>query len=242
MKLGRRLNRTTLWVYVLAILFAGTLHAQDITGNWQGTLTISHGTPLRIVLQLTRDDSGTLKATFYSIDQTTDGYGADPITLQGPNAKFVLRFPQASYEGKLSADGNSITGTWIQGSRLPLSFQKATKATAWPLDTSPHTVQFVTVEPDVKLKVIDWGGSGRPLVFLAGLGNTAHVFDKFAPKFIGKYHVYGITRRGFGNSSAPTPNDHNYSSDRLGDDVLTVIHPLTSKSPFSLDTLWLAKS
>jgi len=38
------------------------------------------------------------------------------------------------------------------------------------------------VDDNVKLEVLDWGGTGRPLVLLAGLGNTAHVFDDFAPK------------------------------------------------------------
>jgi hypothetical protein len=28
--------------------------------------------------------------------------------------------------------------------------------------------QFVSVQPDVKLEVLDWGGTGRSLVFLAG--------------------------------------------------------------------------
>jgi hypothetical protein len=63
-------------------------------------------------------------------------------------------------------------------------------------DHSPHTVQFVTVEPGVKLEVLDWGGSGRPLIFLAGAGDTAHRFDGFAPQFVAQHHVYGITRRG----------------------------------------------
>jgi hypothetical protein len=35
--------------------------------------------------------------------------------------------------------------------------------------------QFVAVQPDVKLEVLDWGGTGRNLVLLAGLGSTAHV-------------------------------------------------------------------
>lgn len=43
-------------------------------------------------------------------------------------------------------------------------------------DPSPHTVQFVAVDENVKLEVLDWGRSGKPLVLLAGLGNTAHVF------------------------------------------------------------------
>jgi non-heme chloroperoxidase len=231
MKLGRKLNWTTLWVYVLAILFAGRLHAQDITGNWQGTITPPQGKPLRIVLRVTRDDSGALKALIYSIDQGPQGDRADSITMQDSTVKFVVGMIQLSYEGKLSADGNSITGTWTQGSQFPFNFQKATKATAWPIDASPHTMQFVTVEPGVKLEVLDWGGTGRPLVFLAALGDTAHAFDKFAPRFVGKYHVYGITRRGFGDSSYPALNDHNYSSDRLGDDVLAVIEALQLQKP-----------
>jgi non-heme chloroperoxidase len=98
-------------------------------------------------------------------------------------------------------------------------------------DSSPHSVQFVTVDKDVKLEVLDWGGVGRPLVFLAGLGNTAHVFDKFAPKFNSTYHVYGITRRGFGASSKPAPEVSNYTADRLGDDVLAVIDALKLDHP-----------
>jgi pimeloyl-ACP methyl ester carboxylesterase len=98
-------------------------------------------------------------------------------------------------------------------------------------DSSPHTIQFVTVDKDVKLEVLDWGGAGRSLVFLAGLGFDAHVFDKFAPKLTSTYHVYGITRRGFGLSSAPIPSSGNYSADRLGDDVLAVMNTLKLDRP-----------
>jgi len=95
-------------------------------------------------------------------------------------------------------------------------------------DPSPHEVQFVTVDDNVKLEVLDWGGSGRALVLLAGLGNTAHVFDDFAPKLTSDYHVYGITRRGYGKSSVP---DSGYSADRLGDDVLAVLDALKLDHP-----------
>ncbi len=95
-------------------------------------------------------------------------------------------------------------------------------------DPSPHTVQFVNVDENVNLEVLDWGGAGRPLVLLAGLGNTAHVFDDFAPKLTPKYHVYGITRRGYGASSAPASG---YSADRRGDDVLAVLDALKINRP-----------
>jgi pimeloyl-ACP methyl ester carboxylesterase len=65
-------------------------------------------------------------------------------------------------------------------------------------------------------------------VLLAGLGSTAHVFDDFAPKLTGAYHVYGITRRGFGASSVPNSG---CSADRSGDDVLEVIESLRLTRP-----------
>jgi non-heme chloroperoxidase len=95
-------------------------------------------------------------------------------------------------------------------------------------DPSPHSVQMVNVDKDVQLEVLDWGGTGRPVVLLTGLGNTAHVFDEFAPKLTGEYHVYGITRRGYGASSAP---ESGYEADRLGDDVLTVLDALKIPKP-----------
>jgi len=99
------------------------------------------------------------------------------------------------------------------------------------LDSSRHTVQMVSVEKGVSLEVLDWGGTGRPLVLLTGLADSAHVFDEFAPKLAAKYHVYGITRRGRGASSAPEPNATNYNADRLGEDVLAVIDALHLNKP-----------
>lgn len=98
-------------------------------------------------------------------------------------------------------------------------------------DSSPHKVQYVTVEEGVQLEVLDWGGLGRPLIFLAGNGDTAHAFDNLAPKFTGQNHVYGITRKGFGASSKPAPTNGNYSADRLGDNVLAVIQALRIERP-----------
>src|SRR5262249_9713931 len=117
--------------------------------------------------------------------------------------------------------------TWAQLAKLPLDLQRATKDTAWQ-DPASHRIQMVTVDKAVSLEVLDWGGSGRPLVFLAGLGNTAHIFDKFSPKMTPTYLLSGITRRGFGASSSPASG---YSADRLGDDVLAVLDSLKLDRP-----------
>lgn len=76
------------------------------------------------------------------------------------------------------------------------------------------------VVPGVRLEVLDWGGTGAPMVFLAGAGNTAHVFDDFAPRFTDGFRVVGITRRGFGASG---PVQDGFDPGTRADDVLAVL-------------------
>jgi pimeloyl-ACP methyl ester carboxylesterase len=83
--------------------------------------------------------------------------------------------------------------------------------------------RMVPISPRVALEVVDWGGRGAPLVFLAGGGNTAHVFDEFAPQFTDHFHVVGMTRRGFGASASAPPPDN---LDTLVADVTAVLDSL----------------
>jgi non-heme chloroperoxidase len=95
-------------------------------------------------------------------------------------------------------------------------------------DPSSHVARFIEVSQNVRLEVLDYGGSGRPLVLLPGGGDTAHVFDDFALKLTGDFHVYGITRRGFGESSFAEPTT---GADTFGDDVLAVLDALKLDRP-----------
>jgi pimeloyl-ACP methyl ester carboxylesterase len=95
-------------------------------------------------------------------------------------------------------------------------------------DPTKHTVQFVTVDKDVRLEIVDWGGSGQALVLLSGSGHTAHVYDDFAPKLTDCCHVYGITRRGFGASTRPPSG---YDDQRLADDVFAALNEARIASP-----------
>lgn len=107
---------------------------------------------------------------------------------------------------------------------------KAQQPDRW-IDPSPHRVQLVPVEEDVRLEVLDWGGNGRNIIILPGLAETSHVFDDFATKLVREYqyHVYGITRRGFGRSSRPALD--RYNADRLADDIIAVIKTLGIAKP-----------
>jgi pimeloyl-ACP methyl ester carboxylesterase len=90
-------------------------------------------------------------------------------------------------------------------------------------DTAHHTARFVHVAPDVRLHYLDFGGDGPALVLLAGLGNTAHAFDDFAPAFTDRFHVYAITRRGFGESDHPVDG---YDTKRRVADIRAVLDSL----------------
>lgn len=88
------------------------------------------------------------------------------------------------------------------------------------------TTSMIETEPGVGVEVYDWSGSGPALVLLAGLGSKGSDFDTFARALHPKFHVYAVTRRGYGHSSAPEPTAENYSADRLADDVLAVLDHL----------------
>ena len=98
-------------------------------------------------------------------------------------------------------------------------------------DTSRHKTCLVKVAKDVELEVLDWGGVGEPLVLLSGLGNTAHVYDEFAYQFTDKFHVLGITRRGYGKSSQPA--DGYDIATRAEDDIKVLDHFKIGKAIFA---------
>jgi pimeloyl-ACP methyl ester carboxylesterase len=85
------------------------------------------------------------------------------------------------------------------------------------VDTTPHKEQFVAVAPNVKLQIIDWGGTGETMVLLGGLGDNAHVFSQFAFQWTNHFHVIGITRRGYLPSSQPS--DGYDVPTRVADDI-----------------------
>lgn len=68
----------------------------------------------------------------------------------------------------------------------------------------------------IRLHYLDWGGTGQALIFLTGMGSSAYIFNKFAPRFTDKFHVLALTRRGQGDSDYP---ESGYDADTLSDDI-----------------------
>ena len=65
----------------------------------------------------------------------------------------------------------------------------------YPIDIPSD--QFVTLD-GIRFHYPDWGGDGDPLLLLAGLGCTAHVFAVLAPHLTERFRVLALTRRGHG--------------------------------------------
>jgi pimeloyl-ACP methyl ester carboxylesterase len=83
------------------------------------------------------------------------------------------------------------------------------------MDNSPHKSDFVKSN-GVNLHYLDWGGAGEALIFLTGMGCSAHLFDRIAPRFTDKFRVLALTRRGQGESDYP---ESGYDLDTLVYDI-----------------------
>jgi hypothetical protein len=63
------------------------------------------------------------------------------FSMDASTIKFAIGQVQGTYEGKLSADGASITGTWTQGRPLPLDFHRRYQRNDLARSiTSPRTI------------------------------------------------------------------------------------------------------
>jgi pimeloyl-ACP methyl ester carboxylesterase len=77
----------------------------------------------------------------------------------------------------------------------------------------------------VRLEVLDWGGDGPAILFLAGMGGTAHIYDDLAPRLLDRFRVVALTRRGHGVSSHAVDTS-TYTLDPLTDDIRIVLDSL----------------
>ncbi len=128
------MKKLTLWIMALAALLGSTLEAQNITGNWQGTLQAGQQ-KVRIVFKIALENDK-LNATLYIVDRPSPPI-ALTITQDGSTVKMTIPSINGKYEGKLSGDGNSMAGTWTQRAALALNLERATPQTAWEIPKPP---------------------------------------------------------------------------------------------------------
>lgn len=180
---ARRLDLTRKLVLSLAAMFVvavpvtvGVTHAAGrqvqtapsetgIVGTWQGTLHIPQGQDLRAVEQVTEPTPGNLKVMLYSIDQSGQGIPATSASFQNGVFKYAVEFLDNSFEGKMSADGKSISGTWKQGPlTLQLVLERATPETAWTIPPPPAKIPPMAADanPGFEVATIKPSKPGQP--------------------------------------------------------------------------------
>jgi len=151
-----------------------------ITGTWQGTLHAPGGHDLRTVLKITKDAKGALSAMFYSIDQSGRGIATSSISFDNDTLKYGIDFASLNYEGKMSPDGNSISGTSTQGDHtLPLVFERATPETEWAMPTPPPTIPPMPADahPAFEVATIKPTKPGEQRTFLVWRGADMQVVN-----------------------------------------------------------------
>ena len=155
-----------------------------------------------------------------------------PLGVDRSTVTLTAYEARAHFDRRVAAAG--VLGGPIAQCPLPPAVPPSTtqSQSIWR-DSSPHRVTFVGVDEGVRLEVLDWGGSGRPLVYLAGLGDSAHAFDDLGPKLAQRYHVYAISRRGHG---ASTVAEAGYTVPRLTEDVVRVLDALELAAPVMVGT------
>jgi uncharacterized protein (TIGR03435 family) len=132
------------------LMSGSALYAQDMTGTWQGTLKMPR--ELRIVIKISMENDK-LKAAFYSIDQQSPAINANSVERNGSTLKMGIAAIGGTYEGKLTADGNSITGTFTQGIAQPLDLVRATAETAWAIPEPPPPPKTMAADANPSFEV-----------------------------------------------------------------------------------------
>ena len=94
--------------------------------------------------------------------------------------------------------------------------------------TTPKTPSGVPVEKwanigDLRVRYLDWGGNGPPVVLLHGLASSAHWYDLVAPHLREQYRLVAPDQRGHGQT---TQADCGYDWATLSGDVVGLMDHL----------------
>jgi CubicO group peptidase (beta-lactamase class C family) len=109
--------------------FVAAAKPSPVDGIWLGTLSAG-GQSLRIQLHVKSDAAGNEFCTFDSLDQGAMGIECAKVAFAAPDFSFDIPAVKGNWTGKLSADGNTLTGTWTQGTPLTLNLTRQSTAIA----------------------------------------------------------------------------------------------------------------
>ena len=87
----------------------------------------------------------------------------------------------------------------------------------------------------LRMRIRDWGGSGRPVVLLHGLASTCRIWDLTAPILARDFAVIAVDQRGHGESGKP---DHGYDFASVGRDAAAMLRERGIQRPVLVGHSW----
>jgi CubicO group peptidase (beta-lactamase class C family) len=106
--------------------FVAASKPSPVDGFWLGTLQAPRQA-LRIQLTVKSDRAGQEFCTLDSLDQGSYGLTCADVAWSGNDLSFDIPQVQGHWHGKLSGDGQTLSGMWTQGASLPLTLQRQAK-------------------------------------------------------------------------------------------------------------------
>ena len=96
------------------------------------------------------------------------------------------------------------------------------------------TSKFVELE-GLRFHYRDWGGRGRAVVLLHGLGSTCRIWDLVAPLLSSRFRVLALDQRGHGETDGP---DGGYDFDTVVGDLRAFLQLLGMRRPVLIGHSW----
>lgn len=127
----------------LAIQISAQGEPKGPEGKWNGVLEAG-GQKLRIVLTVSKPESGDYTGTFESVDQGAT-IPIDTFTVTGDDVRFEIKGAGIVFEGRLNKDGTELSGKFNQGGLvIPLVFTRGEKTE----EPKPKPTPSPTPKPD----------------------------------------------------------------------------------------------
>ncbi|MBZ5595239.1 MAG: hypothetical protein LAP39_23590 [Acidobacteriia bacterium] len=135
--------RTFNLLLAVALVGPGLAAAQDIAGEWHGSIEIEDDAPLRLALHIVRTGSGGIRATVDSMDEGGMDLPVDSIAVESSTMKFEMTAIGGTYQGKIAADGSRIVGSWSQDHAIwPLTWLRGEDpGNTWKLFDEQQTLE-----------------------------------------------------------------------------------------------------
>lgn len=136
------------------ILFSFAASAQNISGYWEGMLHITARDSLTIGMMV-EQQGDSLRIVMDSPDQYVTDIAISAYDWRDSVVSWSIHDISASFEGKLSKDGQQIAGTFQQMGKYPLTFERGHARRLFNRPQTPNPPYPYTEE---EIRILDKGG------------------------------------------------------------------------------------